>query len=249
MEAEEGKFEIRYVNRQAESIVSGNKTLLSIVRVAKPSAHTVFQFENGRRVALFCREFSVLTEPDEYSECQIEKKRCLAEVRINGGRSVAFSYDAGSDEAEFSVNGEKWTWDAKTRYVKTQGDWTYEIKPPAKEGDEPAYVRTHRDGRSESCRNERSSGKYRRVYTDGSVRERQVFTSGPLAYRRTKWSMFTDPDGVERNTVFTYDGKGRLYHRRNTSSEPGKEMQEDIWFDPGGKIIRRRIDGKEVPLK
>lgn len=151
--------------------------------------------------------------------------------------------------AEFVVNGEKWTWDAKTRYVKAQGAWTYEIKPPLKEGDEPAYARTHRDGRSESCHNERSSGKYRRVYPDGSIYERQVFTSGPLAYRRTKWSMFTNPDGTVRSTVFTYDGKGRLYHRRNTSDEPGKEMQEDLMFDAGGKIIRRRVDGKEVPLK
>ena len=85
-------------------------------------------------------------------------------------------------------------------------------------------------------------------FTNGTSRACKVFTSGPLAYRRARWTKETAVDGSSVRTDYTYNEAGRVIYRRITRT--GEDAGTDeVWLDESGAIFRRRVDGKEVPLK
>jgi hypothetical protein len=119
--------------------------------------------------------------------------------------------------------------------------------PEKSESVEPSFARRHSDGRRESYSNDRKTGLRVEEFSDGSTRASKMFTSGPLAWRRLRWMKETDAAGAKTRTDFAYDEAGRLVYRRAESGEGGQVAEE--WYGPDGAVVRRRVDGKEVPLK
>ena len=112
----------------------------------------------------------------------------------------------------------------------------------------PTFDRRRADGSRESYSKNRKTGLFTQEFTNGTSRAYKVFTSGPLAYRRVRWTKETDDDGSSVRTDYTYNEAGRVVYRRITRT--GEDAGTDeAWLDESGKVFRRRKDGKEVPLK
>jgi hypothetical protein len=249
MTCEEGDFEIRYAGRAAEKIVSRGKTLMEIVRGATPDQKMDIRFNGGKaHVMATCRPVTVFGQQGVSAAVLSSQERCLVELDWVGGRKIPFEYGGENGEAFFSVGRVHWTWDPITRHIRTCGPWTYTIEMPEKsESVEPSFARRHSDGRRESYSNDRKTGLRVEEFSDGSTRASKMFTSGPLAWRRLRWMKETDAAGAKTRTDFAYDEAGRLVYRRAESGEGGQVAEE--WYGPDGAVVRRRVDGKEVPLK
>ena len=166
--------------------------------------------------------------------------------------TVDFSYGGDNGEAAFQAGNARWTWDPRTRKILSCGDWIYTIGETKNHEDEvketPTFDRRHADGRHESYANSRKTGLCVQSFTNGTSRTYKVFTSGPLAYRRVRWTKETDGDGSSVRTDYTYNEAGRVVYRR-TTREGEDAGTDEAWLDESGKVFRRRVDGKEVPTK
>ena len=248
MTCEEGDYEIKYLNRKIDQVVSRGKTLLKIVRKPRPANQTVFIFGDERRVTATLRETDVFAETVEDMSVTptAVQKLCLASLKSSGGKTVNFTYGTDPGEVVFAAGTEKMIWDAYTRTVKSYKGWNYRIEKDAG-GEEPSFERSSADGRSEFYHYNRSSGLRRRRFKDGSSFERQLFTSGSGAYRLIRWECSKKADGSSRRTDYRYDSSNRLYYRAVLDSSGGVESKEEVWFEAGRKV-RRRVNGKEAEL-
>ena len=250
MSCEEGDFEIKYTGRTADRIVSHGRTLLEVVRKKLPEESVVFKFNNGRsQVVAVCRLATVFVANGDSSSPEPSQKKCLAVLQKVDG-DVPFSYGGEYDEAFFSAGGTRWTWNPKTRKILSCGDWTYTIEEPNRKHGELCFTRYRgADGCSESYRSNRRTGMFVQEFTNGTSRVRQVFTSGPLAYRRVRWMKKTFRDGSSVRRDYTYDESGRVVYLRTTREGEKSEAKDEMWLDRSGKVIRRRVNGEEVPVK
>ncbi len=249
MSCEEGDFEIKYSGRTADKIVSRGKPLLEVVRESGPDERIVLRFDGGRsRVVAVCRQSTVFGPQGESSAVMPSLEKCLKSLQFSDGRALEFDYIGEGDDAFFSVDGERVAWNPRTRRIVSCGGWRYDIEDAKDELNEPSFARHHSDGRSEESSFDRKNGLYTRRYADGRSWTSKVFTSGPLAYRRTRWTKETGKDGASVRTDFTYDEAGRVIYRRVVrDGEQGGT--DETWFDASGAAIRRRIDGEEVKVR
>ncbi len=252
MVCEEGSFEVKYSGRVADSIVSRGTVLLEATRESSPEKRAVFRFNGGRsQVVAICRPATVFGPQGVSAAALSSQENCLASLQTPDG-TVEFSYGEENGEAFFQADGTRWTWDPHTRKILSCGDWTYTIGETKNEEDElkeePTFDRRHANGSHESYSNNRKTGLYMQEFTNGTSRACKVFTSGPLAYRRARWTKETAVDGSSVRTDYTYNEAGRVIYRRITRT--GEDAGTDeVWLDESGAIFRRRVDGKEVPLK
>ena len=151
--------------------------------------------------------------------------------------------------AFFSAGRIRWTWNPRTRKILTCDDWIYTIEESEREEGEPSFARHKANGYSESYICDRKTGLYVQQFTNGASRARKVFTSGPLAYRRVRWTKETDQDGASVRSDYTYDESGRVVYRRITRTGGEQDETDEVWLDAAGKIFRRRVNGKEAPAK
>jgi hypothetical protein len=247
MACEEGDFTIRYDGKHVKQILSRGQTLLEVVRKSRPDRHVELNFkESGIQVARF-RMAPVYVNRGKGVTLRVEQRFCLTELAGAAGEKAVFSYGIESGEPFFAADGIRRTWDPETGFIKSYRGWMYDIGVPSYEGGEPAFSRDHTDGRREVYHYDRRNGLLSRLFADGSSRKSQMFTSGPFAYRRTRWVRDVNRDGTCRHTEFTYDKNGRLYYRSTTSNEGEAEVKTEFWFSADGKVTRKRVDGKEVP--
>lgn len=246
MDCEEGSFEIKYEDRVATSIVSRGRQLLKVVRHPPPEKSTEFRFSGANsKVTAVCRPVAVFVEPeDSRSASAVAQEDCLASlVKADGTQN--FSYGAAAGSAFFDVDGLRWTWSPHTRKLLRFGNWTYTIGSTAGMDEEVSFSRCNVDGRSESYSSNRKTGLVMQRYTNGLTIEYRMFTSGPLAYRRVRWIKKTERDGTITNAEYKYNKEGRLWYRK--TSRRGSTVE--LWLNDSGRVIRRREDGKEVPLR
>ena len=161
---------------------------------------------------------------------------------------LQFAYGGERGTAFFSAGEMRWMWDPRTRKILACGDWAYTIGMPKNEDGQPSFARHRSDGCRESYSFNRKTGMFVQEFTNGTSRAHKVFTSGPLAYRRVRWTKETGSDGTSVRTDYTYDEAGRVVYRRITRT--GEETKTDeVWLDASGTIFRRRVNGEEVPAK
>jgi len=249
MECEEGSFEIKYEGRVASGIVSQGRTLLKVVRHSSPEKSTEFRFAgaNSRTIAV-CSPATVFKKPEDSRSAPEElQEDCLASLRNADGTTVEFSYGVEAGRAFFSAGGLRWTWDPGTRKILGCGDWSYTIGAAHGE-DEPTFSRRNADGRRESYSCSRKTGLVKRRFANGTIVEYRMFTSGPLAYRRVRWMRKTRGDGSSVYAEYKYNKDRRLCYRK-ASREGRKAVVDEVWLDDDGRVVRRRVDGKEVPLE
>ena len=248
MSCEEGSFNIRYSGRMANAIISHGRTLLEVVRESSPETRTVFRFNGGRsRTIATCRPATVFGPQDESSAATPSEESCLASLQTPTG-TVAFAYGGENGEAFFKAGNMQWTWNPRTRKILSCGDWSYLIGKTKKKEGALTFKRRHVDGSRESYTNNRQTGLFVQEFANGTSRACKVFTSGPLAYRRVRWTKDTAGDGSSVRTDYSYNESGRVVYRRITRD--GEDAGTDeVWLDESGRIFRRRVDGKEVPLK
>lgn len=252
MTCEEGSFEVKYTGRVADAITSRGKPLLEATRESSPEKRAVFRFNGGRTQAVaVCRPATVFGPSGESAAAMPSQENCLASLQTPDG-TVAFSYGGENGTAFFQAGGTRWTWDPHTRNILSCGDWIYTIGETKSHEDEvretPTFDRRHADGRHESYANNRKTGLCVQEFTNGTSRAYKVFTSGPLAYRRARWTKETGSDGSSVRTDYTYNEAGRVVYRRITR-EGEDAGTDEVWLDESGAIFRRRVNGKEVPLK
>ena len=250
MSCEEGDFEIKYTGRMADRIVSRGKTLLEVTRETSPEDRVTFRFNGGRsQVVAICRPVVAFGFQGASSAASSSQESCLATLQTPDGL-LSFDYGGTRGEAFFSVGGTRWTWNLHTRKILSWGDWTYKIEESKREGGEPSFsfARHRADGCRELYSYDRKTGLFIQEFTNGTSRAHKVFTSGPLAYRRARWTKETERDGSSVRTDYTYDEAGRVVYRRITRSGEQTETDE-IWQDANGTIFRRRVNGEEVPAK
>ena len=248
MSCEEGDFEIKYTGRIADRIVSRGRNLLEVVRKKSPEESVVFKFNGGRSQVVAVSHLATVFVAHGDSSPEASQKNCLASLKTADG-IIPFTYGGEGDEAFFTADGTRWTWNTSTRKIMSCGDWTYTIDEPTHKGDELSFSRYRSTAACrESYRYSRKTGILAQEFTNGTSRVRQVFTSGPLAYRRVRWTKETNLDGESVRTDYTYDETGRVVYRRITW-EGEKEEKEEVWVDKSGRIIRRRVNGEEVPVK
>ena len=253
MNCEEGSFEVKYKGRMANGIVSRGRTLLEVTGESAPEKRAVFRFSGGRQqqVVAICRPATVFGAPDASSASMPSEESCLARLLTPAG-TVDFSYGGKDGKAFFQAGDMHWTWDVYSRKILSCGDWRYSISQTNYNEDEmketPSFDRRHSDGRQESYSNNRKTGLLVQKFTNGTSRTCKVFTSGPLAYRRTRWTKDTNRDGSSVRTDYTYNEAGCIVYRRITrdGKDPGTD---ELWLDGAGTAFRRRVDGKEVPIK
>ena len=58
----------------------------------------------------------------------------------------------------------------------------------------------------------------------------------------------TKRDGDSARADYTYDEAGRVVYRRITR-EGEKKIKDEVWLDRTGRIVRRRVNGEEVPME
>lgn len=245
MTCEEGAFEIGYTGRTADRILSRGRTLLEVVRKKAPDECVVFKFNGGRsQVVATCLEATVFVAHGD-SVPEASQKKCLASLQTADGL-IPFTYGGEYDEAFFTAGGTRWTWNTRTRKILSCGDWTYTIGEPKHKDEGLLFKRRRRsDDSTESYRSSRKTGMLVQVFTNGTRRASQVFTSGPLAYRRVRWMEVTNRCGDIARADYTYDEEGRVVYRRITR-EGGKKKKDEVWLDKTGRIVRRRVNGEEV---
>ena len=249
MSCEEGDFEIKYTGRTADRIVSRGNTLLEVTRDASPEERVTFRFNGGRsQVVATCLPATVFGAQGASSSASSSQEKCLATLQTSDGL-VSFTYGGARDEAFFSAGGTRWTWNPRTRKILTCGDWIYTIEESKREDGEPSFARRRSDGISESYLCDRKTGLYVQQFTNGTSRARKVFTSGPLAYRRVRWTKETDQDGASVRTDYTYDEAGHVVYRRITRTGGEQTETDEVWLDAAGKIFRRRVNGEEASAK
>lgn len=248
MSCEEGEFLIKYSGRVASQIVSKGKILLNVERKSQPEAQTVFQFGEYQRITASLKPASVVEYDEEGVSSTVTMRPALASF-VTGGKKTVFSHSIVGTTGTFTCGRQTMTWDVGTGFIRSLNDWSYEIEMKEDGGEEPSYCRRHSDGRREIYHYNRTDGVLSRHYADGSARIRQMFTSGPLAYRRVRWNRTVNPDGTCRQTDYSYDGDGRLYYSRTTDNEKGDETKVECWYNPSGTVKKRRVDGVEVGVK
>jgi hypothetical protein len=249
MSCEEGDFEIKYTGRTADRIVSRGKTLLEVTRETSPDERVKFRFSGSRApVIAVCRPIVLFSSQRRSSSTEAEQGTSLVALQTANG-IIDFTYGGARDEAFFTAGRKRWTWRPRAQKILTYGDWTYTIGTPKYEGDEPSFARRRADGCHESYSCDRKTGLFVQEFTNGTSRARKVFTSGPLAYRRARWTKDTDKDGSSVRNDYTYDEAGRVVYRRVTRAGGGQTETDEIWLDSAGKIFRRRVNGEEAPVK
>ena len=249
MSCEEGDFEIKYTGRTADRIVSRGKTLLEVTRETSPGERVKFRFSGSRApVIAVCRPVVLVGTTRRSSSTEAEPETSLVALQTANG-IIDFTYGGARDEAFFTAGRKRWTWRPYARKILTYGDWTYTIGSPKHEGDEPSFARRREDGCQESYSFDRKTGLLVQEFTNGTSRARKVFTSGPLAYRRARWTKETDKDGTSVRNDYTYDEAGRVIYRRVTRDVDKRTETDEVWLDSAGKIFRRRVNGEEVPTK
>ena len=251
MVCEEGDFEIKYTGRMANRIVSRGKTLLEVVRDKSSDARVSFRFNGNRsQVVATCRPTIIFSGRRASASTSSDPEMCLASLQTTGGDTVTFSYGGERGEVSFTAGGTRWTWNIYSRKILTCGDWTYQIGSSKYEGGMPSFSRRRADGCRESYSCDRKTGLFVQEFTNGTSRAYKVFTSGALAYRRSRWMKDTDQHGNSVRTDYTYDEAGRVVYRRTTRTRKGEKPEaEEAWLDSTGKVFRRRVNGEEVPAK
>ena len=248
MVCEEGDFEIKYTGRTADRIVSCGRTLLEVTREKSAEDRVRFRFSSSRSpVVAVCRPATVFGAQGS-SSSTASQELCLATLKTANG-SVDFTYGGERDEAFFTADGTRWTWKPRSRRILTCGDWSYTISAPRQAEGMPSFDRRRADGSHESYACDRKTGMFVQEFTNGTRRTYKVFTSGPLAYRRARWTNETGRDGSSVRTDYTYDEAGRVVYRRITRGVGRQSETDEVWLDSAGQIFRRRVNGEEVPVK
>ena len=253
MVCEEGEFDIAYSGRVAERISSRGKVLLEVIRKPNDEGSITFRFNNGKsQTVAILRPATVFRVIGQEMEVRSAQENCLAAFMDATGRPlVRFTYGGTAEEAFFQASNETWSWNPRSRRITAHGGWNYAVAEPQNEWDEPAITRSRDDGRQERHHYDRKSGLCVQRLPDGTLHESKMFTSGPLAWRRARWVKVTRPNGECVRTDFTYDEKGRVYYRRTTreGGDAAANGREEVWFNDGGAVIRRRLNDEEAPVE
>ena len=111
----------------------------------------------------------------------------------------------------------KYVWSAKSGILKSEGGWTYEVKPN-KDG-RPVVSRNNKAGGVESYFYDEQTGVSEQKVPDGRVITRTYFLAGgPTQAKIRKYQEFVK--GVEKLAInYSYDEVGRLIRQRNGTNE------------------------------
>lgn len=234
-----------------------------------PSARTTRGFTTTRGECRFAMDQAPMARPVGGGRVAIEGfEPFLAGVELPGGKREMFEYRVEEDgTVVFKVDrtgdareAMEVSWDLTTRYLKSDGEWSYEVEPPAAERAWPVMRRTNRAGEEERFFYDVREGV--RTYEDRhgvKTVERILTVPGPL-YRKVEL-VEVHEDGekevlrrgfdtagrvIMRETArgvetYEYDEDGRRTHRRLEG-----ELEWERAYDDHGRMVRHRVPGSRT---
>ena len=189
----------------------------------------------------------------------------LNTLRWPGGRTESFTFAADADlhptleVSDDNLPKEKFTWDAETRQIISDGTWDYTLQ---KIGDHWRFDRTTPGGGSESYESDEARGVTTEKGADGKEIATYRFPNGPLTGRIRKIEQLDDGAA---NILYSasYYPSGRLMRetvypdRVRTYAENGKLLKETVaddvvyeqTFDDQGRLIHLLNPSRQIEVK
>lgn len=181
-----------------------------------------------------------LTQPQEFGPAP-----SLTKLTWPDGRSESFALDTTGKECELVTtdngNEKRYTWDYKTRYILSDGEWTYQVGEVKSQYERPPLSRKNREGETESYFYEASKGISTSQALDGTITKQYfVKSAGPNYMHLRK---------VER----TKNGATTVIYRAgfDESARVIRETEESgkvtlYQYDAAGNQISAIQDGKPL---
>lgn len=189
----------------------------------------------------------------------------LSQLQWADGRKETFSFGTDKDLwptlalTETAQPDRDFTWNAETRQIKSDGNWTYSLHPM---GDHLRFDRTSPTGESESYENDTAKGMTLEKIANGPELATYRFTNGQLEGRIRK---IVQQNGQSRKTLYaaSYYPSGQLMRelvypdRSRTYSEKGKLLKESEGkeilyqqdYDDRGRLIHILDPGRQIEVK
>jgi len=188
----------------------------------------------------------------------------LSELQWPDGRKQTFTFGTDKDLcptlaiAEAVLPDRNFTWNAETRQIKSDGDWTYSLQPKQ---DHLRFDRVSSNGQSESFEDDAASGVTMERVANGPEISTYRFTSGPLTGRIRK---VIEENGAEKTLyAASYFPSGQVMRelvypdRVRTYSEKGKLLKETAGnqivfeqdYDDRGRLTHILNPGKQIEVR
>lgn len=227
MRVPEGDFSFEYKNRRPYKINRSGKTLLTVQTDPKKPDRAVLVFGDGK--SLVCEKIA----------------GGVAFIRSDGSRRVYAAKGEYSSSAMDTPYG-KIEWDASTGAIRSFGGWTYTIGAPEPDWNNARINRRcDADGRSESYYFDRKEGEGRHDFPNGSSIAWGVFPSG-VNGGRMRWKEASDGCQTLWKVRYHYGATSLYAARMKVLRKDGTYEKREYWYNEAGRVIRRRIDGKDV---
>lgn len=240
MEVAEGKFDYTYDNARISILESGVRPVLRLTLNPRTEQATGLTLSNGQTVGI---EWSSRPRLEI-----VDGRRTLRGTEPSLGRltlpdQLVRTFEYGVTEAlnpTLKAGDRQIVWDAVTKKIISDGDWTYDIKGGTEPRANAAIARANTSKVREFWHNDSAKGQETFLDTNGVTTVTTYFTSGLFRSRARKVEQIR---GGKREILreYSYDEKGRLIRLR-------KDQQDTLFIYKkeggvamiirNGKIIR-----------
>lgn len=222
-----GDYDLTFKYRKGRLVELKNKSNV-IAKIDYKEGITVFDLANDR-VEM---SFSLLKDDEKFeTELTIAKNRLPLKTYTQNANGSLIIATVGEDNTRLI------SWNVADGTVRSDGDYTYTIKPSPYKGGFAEISRTNAKGVKESWYKDNWNGKETTLRSDGVLIERSWFTTGKL--RGLTKSVTTSRGGRFSDTrEYSYDENRRLVR----SVEGGKE--HFLIYDQLGRLAVQVTDGK-----
>lgn len=170
----------------------------------------------------------------------------LAKWKLPGGREESFVQEVTPEVfPKLAVKDREgvetdYTWLAGSGFIRTEGDWTYQIEPKGKEL--PKLSRTNTEKKTESIEEDRVKGVVTIQDLDGTIRKTTFFTSPGAVFEKVRKIEETKGAVTKIVNQFTYDEAGRRIREINA-----RGVVTTYAFNEQGELLRKNVEISKDP--
>lgn len=213
MEMKEEKFDYVYEEDQVAEIREGNRTILKIEKYPPTGCITSLTLLSGQRIGLELVKRPLVQVINNQTMTNVTVES-LSKIIMTNGTMQTFEY--GLDKKlnpTLKLNDREIVWNATTRKIIRDGEWTYGIMSGVKPWENAAIARTNTQNQTESWYKNNTKGEEITEGIDGVRKITTYFTSGKLRGMIRKEMEIKD--GVKKTLCeYSYNEKGLLMRIR-----------------------------------
>lgn len=239
MEAKEGSFDFAYDGNVVAEIKEGGRVVLATQINRKTGDVAGLKLVKGR---------SILIEQGKRPQIQVVKGKpsvagsiaSLGGLTLADGSVQTFEYGVQATNEVLRLPDREIVWDAVTKTIKKDGEWTYSVTLARAAWNNAAIGRMNAKGQKEFQHNDLEKGIETVENVDGVRRITTRFMSGKLRGRVRKEEEIRD--GVRKTLRdYAYDEKGQLMRMKQGESDMFFAYEKDgqmATIIKNGKVIR-----------